>query len=319
MEVSSFVADLIKNISVDNYRELKLEAKKHSLDEWIDKHIIKAGWAGNITGAIGGPFSLFLEAADMAYLGRLIGRLCFGIGYIKNKPVCSQSDIESILAIWTEIAIPISRKELKEEFKNNFYLEIKEEYEKYLELESLNKRNSFFRKLLAFFSSNKKQSTTQDKLLSFEEFEEKLFEKYLSEITIINKMVIDDSEDVFSKYLRETIFTLRLTGKMKKKSLSKVGVKLGTKILSKKGIPKLTSKIASKAGTKLSSKVAGKVSTKWIPIIGGVTSAGINIWIITSIAEAAKQYYDADYIRIKTDMSRDILDEIHNKLLDLIM
>jgi hypothetical protein len=223
MEASSFVTDLIKNISVDNYRELKLEAKKYSLDEWIDKHTIKAGWAGNITGAIGGPFSLFLEAADMAYLGRLIGRLCFGIGYIKNKPVCSQSNIESILAIWSEIAIPISRKELKEEFKNNFYLEIKEEYEKYLELESL----------------NKKQSTTQDKLLSFEEFEEKLFEKYLSEITIINKMVIDDSEVVFSKYLRETIFTLRLTGKMKKKSLSKVGVKLGTKILSKKGMPRI--------------------------------------------------------------------------------
>jgi hypothetical protein len=289
MSASSFLADLIKNISVDDYRGLELEAKKHSTNSWIDTHKNKAAAVGAATGFLGGPISMLLEGADIAYFGRIIGRLCFGIGHIKNKSVDYNSDLDGILAVWTDIAIPISKGELKKEFKRNFLYEINEEYKKYLK-----SNKSFFKKQL-----------------SFEEFEETLFKQYLSEITIKNKIIIDDSSDTFDNYLREAIFTLRIS--------KKFNGNLGAKMLGKKGMPKLVSKILSKASGKLGSKLGAKMSTKWIPFVGSATSAGINTWIVDNISEAAVKYYRADYIRIKSDMSEDFLSDMNSKLLDSVI
>jgi hypothetical protein len=319
MSASSFLADLIKNISVDDYRELKLEAKKHSTNSWINTHKTKAATIGAATGLFGGPISMLLEGADIAYLGRIIGRLCFGIGHIKNKSVDYNSDLDGILALWTDIATPMSRGTLKQKFRSKFRFEISEEYNKYLENLNINKKQneSFFKRLFyVIFFFFKKQSTIQNneiekELLSFEEFEETLFKQYLSEITIKNKIIIDDSSDTFDNYLREAIFTLRIS--------KKFNGNLGAKMLGKKGMPKLVSKILSKASGKLGSKLGAKMSTKWIPFVGSATSAGINTWIVDNISEAAVKYYRADYIRIKSDMSEDFLSDMNSKLLDSVI
>ncbi len=38
------------------------------------------------------------------------------------------------------------------------------------------------------------------------------------------------------------------------------------------------------------------MSTKWIPGVGGVVSAAINVWIIETMIDVAEKYYKADYI-----------------------
>jgi hypothetical protein len=294
MEVNSFVADLIKNISVDDPRELELEAKKYNLDSWINLHKTKATGMGAMISVIHIP--IIGKGFDVAYLGRIIGKLCFGIGHIKNKPVDYNSDLEGILAILTEIAIPISRKELKEKFKKNFYLEIDNEYKKYLEEHN---NRSILKKLLDII-------LFRFRPLSLEDFEKKLFQDYLDKIIIKNKLIMDHCENNINKFIRDTVFTFRLTknltGSLSKKVGAKIGMKMGTKV---------GSKILSKAGSKLGAKMVGKISTKYIPGIGPISSAAINLWIMDGFSQAAIKYYDADYIKIKSDISKEVFEDIN--------
>lgn len=68
---------------------------------------------------------------------------------------------------------------------------------------------------------------------------------------------------------------------------------------SSKIIPKLIFKNGSGAASKLAAKIAGKlatkygakIATKWIPVVGGVTSATINMWILNGLFDAAEAYY----------------------------
>lgn len=75
--------------------------------------------------------------------------------------------------------------------------------------------------------------------------------------------------------------------------VTKVALKSSTKLGSK-----LASKVVAKASTKLAAKLAAKVSTAWIPLIGGGISAGVNWWLVSSLLNAAEQYYKADYVEI---------------------
>ena len=87
----------------------------------------------------------------------------------------------------------------------------------------------------------------------------------------------------------------------------KVGGKLGMQygatttatILAKsvlKGNSKIAIRIASKAAAKLGAKLAAKISTKWIPVVGGVASAAVNLWVINGIMDAAHRRYTNEYI-----------------------
>ena len=79
------------------------------------------------------------------------------------------------------------------------------------------------------------------------------------------------------------------------KLIAKVSTKFASKIVAKIAF-KASSKIVGKAGAKVAGKIAGKMSTKWIPFVGGIVSAGINIWVIDGMINAAAEYYKADYI-----------------------
>jgi len=89
----------------------------------------------------------------------------------------------------------------------------------------------------------------------------------------------------------------------------KIAVKVSTKVASK-ATGKIVSKIAAKAGGKIiakaSGKIAGKiatkVSTKWIPVFGGMVSAGINWWVIDGLVTSAKEYYETDYIILSDEI-----------------
>lgn len=49
--------------------------------------------------------------------------------------------------------------------------------------------------------------------------------------------------------------------------------------------------ISAKASTKLVPKVVTKAGSKWIPVVGGVASGGINVWLLHGFMDAAEEYY----------------------------
>jgi hypothetical protein len=71
----------------------------------------------------------------------------------------------------------------------------------------------------------------------------------------------------------------------------------------------VNTKLLSKAGAKLTSKASAKISTKWIPIIGGVTSSLINVWVLDTLSDAAEIYYNNDYIILESSLSSDTFSE----------
>lgn len=82
-------------------------------------------------------------------------------------------------------------------------------------------------------------------------------------------------------------------------------VKIGTKVVAKaafKSGSKLAAKSFSKAAGKLGGKLAAKMSTKWVPLLGGVVSAGINYWIIKGVLDAAEQFYRGDVLLVDADL-----------------
>jgi hypothetical protein len=131
-------------------------------------------------------------------------------------------------------------------------------------------------------------------------------------------------------YEEDMNLILAIWGGLGKSSMTvpagKVGIKVGGKIAAKSAgivagtvVSKLALKGGSKLGAKLASKAASKAATKfmakltaktglgWIPLIGGVVSAGVNWWLVDSLMDAAEQFYRNDYV---------VLDdaELHNEL-----
>lgn len=70
-----------------------------------------------------------------------------------------------------------------------------------------------------------------------------------------------------------------------------------------KGNTKIVAKIAAKAAGKLGAKLAAKVGTKWIPVVGGVASAAVNLWVLNGLMDAAHSYYTNDYLLFDSDMA----------------
>jgi hypothetical protein len=85
--------------------------------------------------------------------------------------------------------------------------------------------------------------------------------------------------------------TGKFAGKVVGKVVSKTALKSSSKALSK-----LTAKIVDKAVAKVFAKAAAKVGMGWIPIIGGVVSGGINWWLLSTMMDAAEQYYSNPYV-----------------------
>jgi hypothetical protein len=85
------------------------------------------------------------------------------------------------------------------------------------------------------------------------------------------------------------------TGKLAGEVVGKVVTKTALKA-SSKALSKLTAKIVDKAVAKVFAKAAAKVGVGWIPIIGGVVSGGINWWLLSSMMDAAEQYYSNPYV-----------------------
>jgi hypothetical protein len=55
---------------------------------------------------------------------------------------------------------------------------------------------------------------------------------------------------------------------------------------------KLGAKLGAKVGAKISAKMAAKGLLGFMPVVGSLASAGINYYFVTSIAQAAWDYYD---------------------------
>jgi len=147
--------------------------------------------------------------------------------------------------------------------------------------------------------------------LSKSEFENILFNEYLKEIKLDKKFLINDSSRMIDSNIKGVLLaSSKIVAKTSVKMSTKVGLKIGTKMIAKKLGVKIPPKILSKAAAKLSAKATGKISTKWIPLFGGVVSAGINIWVLDGISQAAEDYYESDYILISSEVSDEILEEI---------
>jgi len=82
----------------------------------------------------------------------------------------------------------------------------------------------------------------------------------------------------------------------------KVGAKLIAKAITKSGIvlvgKKLSTKVAAKVGVKFAGKLAAKAGAGFIPILGAVVGGGINVWFVSDIANAAKEYYEAKCVAL---------------------
>lgn len=79
----------------------------------------------------------------------------------------------------------------------------------------------------------------------------------------------------------------KVLGKVVEKSLFKGSTKLGAK---------MTAKVAAKATAKLATKLSVKVGLGWIPLVGGLASGGVNLWLISGLLDAAEEYYNSDYV-----------------------
>lgn len=76
--------------------------------------------------------------------------------------------------------------------------------------------------------------------------------------------------------------------------VSKATLKGGSKLAAK-----LAAKSVSKATAKLAAKLTAKAGFSWIPLVGGVASAGVNVWLVRGLMKAAEQYYRHDYLVIQ--------------------
>ena len=117
----------------------------------------------------------------------------------------------------------------------------------------------------------------------------------------------DDFPCVLAYWSDERDVTQALKGKAAADLSTKVGTKLGTKFVGKaftKGVvktllgssgylvgQKLGGKFMAKASAKFAAKFAGKGLAGFVPFVGPAVGAGVNIWLINSIIDAAEEYY----------------------------
>ncbi|WP_313914084.1 hypothetical protein [Tahibacter sp.] len=98
-----------------------------------------------------------------------------------------------------------------------------------------------------------------------------------------------------------------LTSKMVVDIAAQVGGKMGAKLIGKTiavagGVmlgKELSAKVSAKVALKFASKLAAKAAGGFIPFVGAAIGGGINLWFITSIADAADRYY-----RFKLEVAR---------------
>ena len=57
------------------------------------------------------------------------------------------------------------------------------------------------------------------------------------------------------------------------------------------GVGGLTAPLVAKVATKLGAKITAKAALGLIPLAGAVVSGGINVWLVSSISNAAEKYY----------------------------
>jgi hypothetical protein len=103
---------------------------------------------------------------------------------------------------------------------------------------------------------------------------------------------------------------IKVGGKIAAKSVSLVAGTVVSKFVLKGGSKvgaKLASKAASKAATKFMAKLTAKTGLAWIPLIGGVVSAGVNWWLVDGLMSAAEQYYRNDYVILNDEELADDL------------
>jgi hypothetical protein len=100
-------------------------------------------------------------------------------------------------------------------------------------------------------------------------------------------------------------FGVKVSAKLGTKTMGKVVGKLVTKMAFKSST-KASSKVAAKAAAKLIAKSVAKLSTKWIPVIGGLVSAGVNVWVMSGLLDAAEKYYSNDFVVLGDDVVEDI-------------
>jgi lysine/ornithine N-monooxygenase len=128
---------------------------------------------------------------------------------------------------------------------------------------------------------------------------------FITEKLVINKgdikKVADDIdiEDIETNFVNLNTATGAIAGKIIAKTGTKGSIKMLSKVMAASIKNKVLAKAVSKASAKLTAKITAKMSSKWIPVIGGGTSAAINIWVINSLMDAAEEYYKNDFILIQ--------------------
>jgi hypothetical protein len=239
-QLNNVLAKAIKSMALLNGKEakedLKKEALQHSLQEWKAISNAKVAGVGGLTGLLGGPIGLALEAGDIAYLFAASGRACYGVGHISGAEIDYENDIPLILAIWSGAA-----------------------------------------EATGFVATGKVGIKA-------------------------GGYIVKAGGKILGKFGTKVVAgaTLSMAGKS--------GGKVAGKIISKtffKGSTKAASKIVTKVGAKVGAKVATKAGFKWLPLIGGVVSAGINYWVASGLMDAAQQYYNNEYIVFDDELAKE--------------
>ncbi len=116
-----------------------------------------------------------------------------------------------------------------------------------------------------------------------------------------------DFPAVLSYWAGDEDFKEAMTGKASASLSSKVGLKLSSKVLGTAAAPQITAqmlsssgylvgqkfagKAAAKAAAKFGAKFGGKALAGWVPILGPVVGGGVNLWLLSSIIDAAEDFY----------------------------
>lgn len=135
------------------------------------------------------------------------------------------------------------------------------------------------------------------------------------EAGIGNFLERDDFNAVLLYWADDGAIREAMKGRAAAELSSKVALKMGTKILGKgfaAGVTgamlssagylvgqKLGGKMAAKAGAKFAGKYLGKAAAGFVPFLGPVVGGGINVWLISSVMDAANEFY-RDKVKICT-------------------
>jgi len=276
---------------IDDYKSFQKEVKNYSLEEWIENNRRKMIGSGILD-------FIPIPMIDTSYLMSVVSRTCFGIGHIKKKTVNPEEDMKNILAIWSNSAKGISIKDLEKKlFENDYYKPM---------IKALINKEKFAKKEFFLFYFLKKLFGLRSRA------EKQILKEYIELLKISDKTLIDDSSLDIKKNVKETLLKNLSHIKIDKQSYLK---KTNSNIRKHSSVMFFTSKkifkkVLIKGSAKFAKKIGSKFFIKIIPLIGPVVTAGINVWILNGFAEAAKEYYDSDYVMISEDISKDFKDLI---------